>query len=120
MFGSLGIAFYAVNFLVIIDLHWSQEETSSQLVAGVPISIMGGLYGLIFNLSFLTLILKWTRAKFTSLYEPYEGAKDFCIPCSKKQGRGVPKAERTHHCKICDTCVFKMQKHCFWLGCCIG
>jgi hypothetical protein len=75
---------------------------------------------LIYNFGFLMLLLKWLRARHSSFYPPAQTATEFCIPCSQKAKRGVPKAERTHHCRICDTCVFKMQKHCFWLGRCVG
>ncbi|KAG5497887.1 hypothetical protein GH5_02680 [Leishmania sp. Ghana 2012 LV757] len=38
----------------------------------------------------------------------------FCRTCR------VAKGPRTHHCKVCDSCVDEMDHHCPWTNCCIG
>lgn len=39
---------------------------------------------------------------------------DFCVYCK------MFRLPRTHHCKLCDKCVTKMDHHCEWLCNCIG
>ncbi|PPQ80332.1 hypothetical protein CVT25_003615 [Psilocybe cyanescens] len=33
---------------------------------------------------------------------------------------GIVKPYRTHHCRICGTCVLKYDHHCPWIGQCVG
>jgi palmitoyltransferase len=40
--------------------------------------------------------------------------KPFCDKCQKY------KPERTHHCRVCDTCVLKMDHHCPFTDSCVG
>ena len=37
-----------------------------------------------------------------------------CSRCSKL------KPDRSHHCRLCDTCVLKMDHHCPWIANCVG
>jgi palmitoyltransferase ZDHHC9/14/18 len=38
----------------------------------------------------------------------------FCSQCQ------IYRPNRTIHCKFCNNCVFELDHHCKWLGCCIG
>jgi len=46
---------------------------------------------------------------------------DFSSPGRWCRKCWAPKAERTHHCSVCNRCVLKMDHHCPWIGAkCIG
>ncbi|KAI8144513.1 DHHC palmitoyltransferase-domain-containing protein [Fennellomyces sp. T-0311] len=42
------------------------------------------------------------------------GGKRFCNKCR------LEKFDRTHHCRICKSCVLKMDHHCPWVNNCVG
>lgn len=42
------------------------------------------------------------------------GQRRFCKWCSKY------KPDRCHHCRICKTCILKMDHHCPWIYNCVG
>merc|ERR1740138_326663 len=42
------------------------------------------------------------------------GDRRFCKWCTKY------KPDRCHHCRICQTCVLKMDHHCPWIMNCVG
>ncbi|KAH9480611.1 Palmitoyltransferase ZDHHC15 [Psilocybe cubensis] len=56
-----------------------------------------------------------------SLTEALMPDRDFSAPDKWCRKCWAPKAERTHHCSICNRCVLKMDHHCPWIGAkCIG
>lgn len=42
------------------------------------------------------------------------GLYRFCASCA------LYKPDRTHHCRICERCVLRMDHHCPWLSNCVG
>merc|ERR1712151_586434 len=42
------------------------------------------------------------------------GERRYCKWCAKY------KPDRTHHCRVCRTCVLKMDHHCPWIYNCVG
>lgn len=43
-----------------------------------------------------------------------DGNVRHCISCAKI------KPDRCHHCRLCDSCVLKMDHHCPWIANCVG
>jgi len=46
--------------------------------------------------------------------EKCSGGRRFCKWCSKY------KPDRVHHCRICKSCVLRMDHHCPWIANCVG
>lgn len=44
----------------------------------------------------------------------YKVWENYCEKCK------CQKPERTHHCKVCNTCVLAMDHHCPWTMNCVG
>lgn len=42
------------------------------------------------------------------------GKVTFCHKCE------IPRPERAKHCKVCGTCVLRMDHHCPWINNCVG
>ncbi|KDR82861.1 hypothetical protein GALMADRAFT_57084 [Galerina marginata CBS 339.88] len=56
-----------------------------------------------------------------SMREALMPDNDFSSPDRWCRKCWAPRAERTHHCSICNRCVLKMDHHCPWIGAkCIG
>jgi hypothetical protein len=51
----------------------------------------------------------------TALETKRSGDRRFC-----KWRCGKYKPDRTHHCRVCDTCVLRMDHHCPWIYNCVG
>mmetsp|Transcript_7561 Transcript_7561/g.14086 ORF Transcript_7561/g.14086 Transcript_7561/m.14086 type:complete len:321 (-) Transcript_7561:86-1048(-) len=43
-----------------------------------------------------------------------DGNVRHCVSCAKI------KPDRCHHCRLCDSCVLKMDHHCPWIANCVG
>jgi len=49
----------------------------------------------------------WNERKKDSLYR-------FCTQCE------IFKPDRTHHCRVCNQCILRMDHHCPWIANCVG
>ena len=43
-----------------------------------------------------------------------------CKSCQKKNELFLDKPNRTHHCRLCNFCILKMDHHCPFVGNCLG
>eukprot|EP00440_Ansanella_granifera_P043468 gb/GFBE01047118.1/.p1 GENE.gb/GFBE01047118.1/~~gb/GFBE01047118.1/.p1 ORF type:complete len:333 (+),score=64.69 gb/GFBE01047118.1/:1-999(+) len=43
-----------------------------------------------------------------------DGGRRFCQKCSKY------KPDRCHHCRVCNSCILRMDHHCPWIANCVG
>ena len=82
---------------------------------------------IIFNpFSFLTIITH-LKSMFTNpgivpnpfTYEKYSKdiIENYGLYCSKCKNK---RPFRSHHCKICQKCILKMDHHCYWIANCVG
>jgi hypothetical protein len=55
-----------------------------------------------------------TTTKSTSVERRKDGSYRACARCVKL------KPDRSHHCRLCDVCVLKMDHHCPWIANCVG
>eukprot|EP00747_Dinoflagellata_sp_TGD_P163957 gnl/TRDRNA2_/TRDRNA2_183232_c0_seq1.p1 gnl/TRDRNA2_/TRDRNA2_183232_c0~~gnl/TRDRNA2_/TRDRNA2_183232_c0_seq1.p1 ORF type:complete len:386 (-),score=46.36 gnl/TRDRNA2_/TRDRNA2_183232_c0_seq1:88-1245(-) len=55
-----------------------------------------------------------TGAKVALQESKHTGARRFCKWCQKY------KPDRTHHCRVCRSCILKMDHHCPWIANCVG
>ncbi|UMM40008.1 hypothetical protein L5515_016809 [Caenorhabditis briggsae] len=45
---------------------------------------------------------------------PGEEGDEFCDKCN------YWKSDRTHHCSVCERCIYGMDHHCIWINQCVG
>ncbi|CAJ1335233.1 unnamed protein product, partial [Effrenium voratum] len=59
-----------------------------------------------------------TRSAGASAFVCHEakqnGERRYCTKCSKY------KPDRCHHCRVCNSCVLRMDHHCPWIANCVG
>ncbi|KAI9354760.1 DHHC palmitoyltransferase-domain-containing protein [Pilaira anomala] len=84
------------------------------------------VYLVFFNIFFIMFLISYARivskkpghAKdIDNLDKPHTILSDnpeWCDTCQ------VWKPDRTHHCRVCGTCVLKMDHHCPWVNGCVG
>jgi hypothetical protein len=53
-------------------------------------------------------------ANVSSVERKKDGTYRVCARCVKL------KPDRSHHCRLCDVCVLKMDHHCPWIANCVG
>lgn len=58
--------------------------------------------------------LKDVESPWETMELKMSGEPRFCKWCN------AHKPDRTHHCRVCGTCVLKMDHHCPWIMSCVG
>lgn len=61
--------------------------------------------------------VKWSPVKLSGLAGSSIGEEQDLPRCNKCQGL---KPERTHHCRVCKSCILKYDHHCPWINQCVG
>ena len=113
------------NYLFIY--YWYYEfDIKLQFIPGIPLTMTGFIYALVFNSFCILSISSPFRAAIIDpgtiphgFKQPeylQEGSYKYCKKCPNSTW----KPERAHHCSECGNCIFKMDHHCPWINNCVG
>lgn len=114
------VATYCImSFVSILTTKISILPLSSEsyINSGVFIGIYIFLLGLAGLSHFICMVTDPGSIPKNSVQVVVEDGKvpeQYCVKCR------CHKSERTHHCSICERCIFKMDHHCPWVNNCVG
>lgn len=122
-----------INSKIILNfVNFISRYIGRFLVIGVPVTILGSFLSLTnivlpfystsichyFLSSWMVILILFNFYKAVQS-KPYDlsSLPSFPLICQKCEGHKPPK---THHCSICNICVYKMDHHCPWINNCVG
>ncbi|KAF9976684.1 hypothetical protein BGZ73_008081 [Actinomortierella ambigua] len=96
---------YILNTIWSLYIVWGILGNYYLAVVTSPGTVMDGLNAVDDNALFQSVLAEMET--FTEL-------PPTCKRCH------LPKPERTHHCRVCKTCILKYDHHCPWIHNCVG
>lgn len=119
---ALWVCLALANWVVLEFAIWPIWSVAEPGLAGLRLTNAGAIVFLVYEglvaLSFLSHVqAATTHPGPMEAVRPLEGLSfaRTCLICDRRW-----KPDRAHHCRICDTCVYRMDHHCQFINNCVG